>query len=190
MPSGQEKVKVFSKTVAAWTFSIPHFTIGDLQHFGMTLIPQFRMKRTKMAVGEFPILVFISHLPPKMFNPGRTIYNTEEKNKQMQPMRLCIHWHREFEETQRRKIKWRMLIFAPAGPKMYNPGQSTSFCGEECLHSEYFTGGEIWFADDLRRNWWVENQEMTVQPSTQRSLHTLVHLSPMIWILLTFTSEP
>ena len=55
--------------------SIPDFTISDLQHFRMTPNPQFRMKRTKMAVGGFPILVFISHLPPKNVWSGLVHYH-------------------------------------------------------------------------------------------------------------------
>ena len=36
--------------------------------------------------------------------------------------------------------------------------------------------GKTWFGNDIRKYWWDGNEEMTVQPLTQRSLHTLVHL--------------
>ena len=154
MPSGQEKVKVFSKTVAAWTFSIPHFTISDLQHFGMTLIPQFRMKRTKMAVGEVSNTGF--HIAPAaqkwLILQGLFITQRRKTNK-------CNQWDYAFTDTGNLRkhrgeksnegcLYLRLLVpkcIILANQKVLGWEDkiqffSGRFRGQECLLSEYFAG--------------------------------------------------
>ena len=54
------------------------------------------------------------------------------------------------------------------------------FLGKYSLVSNVYTKeilpGKIWFANDMSKYWWIGKQEMTLQPLTQMSLHTLVCL--------------